>query len=151
MTKLAFIFPGQGSQSVGMMSNWGEQQTVVDDTFAEASDVLGYDLKSLVEQGPTEQLNQTQNTQPAMLVAGVAAFRVWNEMNLPGAELYSGHSLGEYTALVCAGSINFPDAVALVAEHVRERDHGAVRPPYRRLFVHPVAGLDLVQGPGPGA
>ncbi len=115
MTKLAFIFPGQGSQSVGMMSNWGDYQSQVDATFAEASEVLGYNLKSIIVDGPAEKLNQTQTTQPAMLAAGVATFRIWQAAGLKAAEFVSGHSLGEYTALVCSKSIEFTDAIRLVA------------------------------------
>lgn len=119
MTKLAFVFPGQGSQSVGMMSDWGDYQSVVDNTFHEASESLGYDLKTIIQQGPADDLNKTETTQPAMLAAGVAAFRVWNDNNLPAAEIYAGHSLGEYSALVCAGSMLFTDAVKLVAQRGR--------------------------------
>lgn len=116
MTKLAFVFPGQGSQSVGMMSEWGDSQPTVDMVFAEASDELGYDLKEIAYHGPADKLNQTHITQPAMLAAGVAAHRVWQQSMSLGAELYSGHSLGEYSALVCAGSLEFTDAIRLVAE-----------------------------------
>ena len=118
-TRLAFIFPGQGSQSVGMMSDWGDFQSLVDETFQEASDALGYDLLSIIQQGPADQLNQTAITQPAMLASGVAAFRVWQSLGLPTAEIYAGHSLGEYAALVCAGSLEFADAIRLVAERGR--------------------------------
>lgn len=119
MTNLAFVFPGQGSQSVGMMNAWEDHQTLVDDVFKEASDALSYDLKDLVSSGPAEKLNQTEITQPAMLASGVAAFRVWQSLNLPTASVYAGHSLGEYTALVCANSLKFADAVKLVAERGR--------------------------------
>ena len=119
MAKLAFVFPGQGSQSVGMMSDWAEFQPIVDDTFAEASDELGYDIKAISHDGPAETLNQTHITQPAMLTAGVAAFRVWSNQTSHAAEIYAGHSLGEYSALVCAGSLNFKDAIRLVAERGR--------------------------------
>ncbi|MDJ0834689.1 MAG: ACP S-malonyltransferase [Gammaproteobacteria bacterium] len=119
MTKLAFIFPGQGSQSVGMMSDWGEHQSIVDNTFAEASEVLGYDLQNICQQGPAEKLNQTEITQPAMLAAGVASYRVWSHMALPAAAMHSGHSLGEYSALVCANSIAFADAIQLVSARGR--------------------------------
>ena len=114
MTKLAFVFPGQGSQSVGMMSDWGDFQSIVDDTFDEASTALSFDLKTMIKEGPADQLNQTQNTQPAMLASGVAAFRVWQQLNMPAANIYAGHSLGEYSALVCAGSLDFSDAIQLV-------------------------------------
>ncbi len=119
MTKLAFVFPGQGSQSIGMMSDWGSYQSLVDTTFAEASDALDYDLKSIIYNGPVDSLNKTEVTQPAMLAAGVASFRICAENNFPPADVYAGHSLGEYTALVCAGSINFADAVKLVATRGR--------------------------------
>ncbi len=119
MTNLAFVFPGQGSQSVGMMNTWEDHQTLVDDVFQEASDALSYDLKGLVTSGPVEKLNQTEITQPAMLASGVAAFRVWQSLDLPTASVYAGHSLGEYTALVCANSLKFADAVKLVAERGR--------------------------------
>ena len=119
MTKLAFVFPGQGSQSVGMMTGWADHQPLVDEVFAEASDALGYDLADISRNGPAEKLNQTQVTQPAMLTAGVAAFRVWQQLQMPEAELYAGHSLGEYSALVCAGSLDFADGIKLVAERGR--------------------------------
>lgn len=114
MNKLAFVFPGQGSQSVGMMSDWGEHQHLINDTFAEASEALGYDLLKMCHEGPVEQLNHTENTQPAMLTAGVAAHRVWCHLDLPAAAFMAGHSLGEYTALVNANSMSFADAVKLV-------------------------------------
>lgn len=101
------------------MSDWGDFQSNVNATFAEASEALGYDLKAIVQDGPVEKLNQTPITQPAMLAAGVAAFRVWKDQTEYNAELYAGHSLGEYSALVCAGSIDFKDAVKLVAERGR--------------------------------
>lgn len=119
MTNLAFVFPGQGSQSVGMMTAWGDHQSLVDKVFEEASEALSYDLKNLVTEGPAEKLNQTEITQPAMLASGVAAFRVWQNLDLPPASVFAGHSLGEYTALVCSNSINFSDAIRLVAERGR--------------------------------
>ena len=111
--KLAFVFPGQGSQSVGMMQGWGERADVRA-TFAEASDALGQDLWALVTDGPTDLLNQTVNTQPAMLAADVAAWRVWQAAGGATPVLLAGHSLGEYAALVAAGSLNFADAIKLV-------------------------------------
>ncbi|NWG86204.1 MAG: ACP S-malonyltransferase [Hydrogenophilaceae bacterium] len=111
--KFAFVFPGQGSQSVGMMAAYGEH-AVVRDTFAEAAEALGQDLWALVQDGPAEQLNLTVNTQPAMLAAGVAVYRLWQAQGGPAAALMAGHSLGEYTALTCAGAIAFKDAVKLV-------------------------------------
>lgn len=111
--KFAFVFPGQGSQSVGMMAAYGDH-AVVRDTFAEAAEALGQDLWALVQDGPAEQLNLTVNTQPAMLAAGVAVYRLWQAQGGPAASLMAGHSLGEYTALTCAGAIAFKDAVKLV-------------------------------------
>jgi [acyl-carrier-protein] S-malonyltransferase len=116
MTRFAYVFPGQGSQSVGMMTEWGEHQAVVSDVYAQASEALGYDLWSLTSQGPVEQLNQTEVTQPAMLCAGVASWRViCQQLAIPQATMMAGHSLGEYSALVCAGSLDLGDAVSLVA------------------------------------
>ena len=111
--KLAFVFPGQGSQSVGMMQGWGERAEVRA-TFAEASDALGFDLWTLVAEGPADLLNQTVNTQPAMLAADIAAWRAWQAAGGATPALLAGHSLGEYAALVAAGSLNFADAVRLV-------------------------------------
>lgn len=111
--KLAFVFPGQGSQSVGMMQGWGEHP-VVRATFAEASDALGQDLWTMVADGPADLLNQTVNTQPAMLAADIAAWRVWQAAVGPAPALMAGHSLGEYAALVAAGALEFADAVRLV-------------------------------------
>lgn len=117
--RLALVFPGQGSQSVGMLADMAASWPNIIETFAEASAVLGIDLWALVQQGPEAELNQTQNTQPAMLAAGVALWRVWQAEDGPRPALMAGHSLGEYTALVCAGSLGFTDAVALVAERGR--------------------------------
>ncbi len=111
--KLAFVFPGQGSQSVGMMQGWGERADVRA-TFAEASDALGQDLWVLVTDGPAELLNQTVNTQPAMLAADVAVWRVWQAAGGATPALLAGHSLGEYAALVAAGALGFADAIRLV-------------------------------------
>ncbi len=111
--KLAFVFPGQGSQSVGMMQGWGERAEVRA-TFAEASDALGQDLWALVTDGPADLLNQTVNTQPAMLAADVAVWRVWLAMNGATPTLLAGHSLGEYAALVATGALGFVDAIRLV-------------------------------------
>jgi [acyl-carrier-protein] S-malonyltransferase len=110
----AFVFPGQGSQSVGMLAALAQTDPIVRATFDEASAVLGYDLWSLVQEGPRERLDSTECTQPAMLAAGVATWRLWH--NRGGAEpvLVSGHSLGEFTAFVCAGAIDFGAAVDLV-------------------------------------
>ncbi len=111
---LAFVFPGQGSQSLGMLSELGSQQAVIRDTFAEASTVLGYDLWALTQQGPEAQLNQTDKTQPAILTASVALWRLWLAEDGPRPAFVAGHSLGEYSALVAAGSLGFADAVKLV-------------------------------------
>jgi [acyl-carrier-protein] S-malonyltransferase len=111
--KLAFVFPGQGSQSVGMMQGWSERAEVRA-TFSEASDALGQDLWALVSEGPADLLNQTVNTQPAMLAADVAVWRVWLSAGGATPALLAGHSLGEYAALVAAGSLRFADAIKLV-------------------------------------
>jgi [acyl-carrier-protein] S-malonyltransferase len=111
--KLAFVFPGQGSQSVGMMAGWGDR-VEVRATFVEASDTLGLDLWAMVADGPAEVLNQTVNTQPAMLAADVAAWRAWQAAGGATPALLAGHSLGEYAALVAAGALNFADAIKLV-------------------------------------
>ena len=112
-TKFAITFAGQGSQSIGMMSGFAEMP-VVQRTFAEASDLLRIDLWKMIVEGPVEALAQTVNTQPIMLVAGVATFRAWKVAGGADADVYAGHSLGEYTALVAAGAISFADAVPLV-------------------------------------
>jgi len=111
---LAFVFPGQGSQQVGMLAELAESHPVIKDTFAEASAALGYDLWALVQDGPAEDLNSTDKTQPALLTSGVALWRLWNEQGGAKPALVAGHSLGEYTALVCAGAISFVDGVKLV-------------------------------------
>ena len=111
---LAMVFPGQGSQSVGMQSEFALQFDVVRATYDEASEGLGYDLWKRVQDAPKEELNNTVVTQPAMLTAGVAAWRVWREAGGAMPSHMAGHSLGEYTALVCAGALNFSDAVLLV-------------------------------------
>ena len=111
---LAYVFPGQGSQAVGMLADLAESHPIVEEVFAEASQALGYDLWAVSQQGPAEKLNQTQVTQPALLAAGVAVFRLWQQLGGQQATIMAGHSLGEYTALVCADVINFGDAVKLV-------------------------------------
>ena len=110
----AFVFPGQGSQSVGMLAGLGAAEPAVRSTFAEASQVLGYDLWQLVSEGPAEALNATERTQPAMLAAGTAVWRVWRARGGSVPARVSGHSLGEFTALVCAGALDFPAAIELV-------------------------------------
>ncbi len=116
---LAFVFPGQGSQSVGMLKDLAAEFTEVEATFKQASDALGYDLWDVVQNGPAEKLNQTDVTQPAMLSAGVAVWRIWQAKGGAQPVMMAGHSLGEYTALVCAGALDFSDAVKLVAERGR--------------------------------
>ncbi|MFA7388238.1 MAG: ACP S-malonyltransferase [Thiohalobacteraceae bacterium] len=117
--QLAIVFPGQGSQSVGMLAELAGAYPQVLDTFAQASSVLGYDLWALVQNGPEAALNQTDRTQPAMLTAGVALWRLWCEQGGAQPTFMAGHSQGEYTALVCAGSLDFADAIGLVAERGR--------------------------------
>ncbi|ATA18057.1 [acyl-carrier-protein] S-malonyltransferase [Gibbsiella quercinecans] len=114
MTQFAFVFPGQGSQAVGMLADLAAQYPVVEQTFSEASGALGYDLWQLVQQGPAEELNKTWQTQPALLAASVAIFRVWQQQGGSMPALMAGHSLGEYSALVCAGVLDFTAAVRLV-------------------------------------
>lgn len=119
MTKLAIVYPGQGSQSVGMLAELAKSHPQVQETFAQASAVLGYNLWQLVQEGPAEDLNRTDRTQPAMLAAGVAVWQVWCALGGSQPDFMAGHSLGEYTALVCAGAIEFEVAVALVAARSR--------------------------------
>jgi [acyl-carrier-protein] S-malonyltransferase len=116
MAKLAFVFPGQGSQEVGMLQDMPETTSLVAETFDEASAVLGYDLWQLVQQGPEDQLNQTEFTQPALLTASIALWRASQQRGMPQVDLVAGHSLGEYSALVAAGVIEFADAVRLVQQ-----------------------------------
>lgn len=111
--KIAFVFPGQGSQSVGMMHSFA-QLAGVRETFAQASDRLGQDLWKLAGEGPAEELNLTVNTQPVMLTADIAVYRAWQAANGAKPELFAGHSLGEYSALVAGGALDFTDAVELV-------------------------------------
>jgi len=116
---IAVVFPGQGSQSLGMLSDLATQYPVVEATFQEASDILAKDLWHIAQNGPEAELNATINTQPLMLCAGVAVWRVWQAASGAKPEIMAGHSLGEYTALVCAEALNFKDAVSLVAERAR--------------------------------
>lgn len=116
---IAIIFPGQGSQSVGMLGELAAAWPLVGETFAEASDTLGMDLWQVVSQGPRELLDRTDITQPAMLAAGVAVWRVWNQAGGPAPAWMAGHSLGEFTALVCVGALGYADAIALVAQRGR--------------------------------
>lgn len=111
---LAFVFPGQGSQQVGMLSDLAEQYPLIGETFSEASDALGYDLWALVAQGPAEELNRTEKTQPALLTASTALWRLWRAQGGAAPALLAGHSLGEYSALVAADVLSLADAVRLV-------------------------------------
>ncbi|MDG1581905.1 ACP S-malonyltransferase [Pseudomonas sp. GOM6] len=111
---LAFVFPGQGSQSLGMLADLGAQQALVRDTFGEASESLGYDLWALTQQGPEGRLNETDKTQPAILTASIALWRLWSAEGGARPAFVAGHSLGEYSALVAAGAIEFSAAVKLV-------------------------------------
>ena len=117
--RVAFVFPGQGSQSVGMLAALARSSGIVRDTFAEASTTLGYDLWQLAEQGPAEELNRTECTQPAMLAAGVATWRYWLDAGGRIPDMVCGHSLGEFTALVCAGTLEYSTALELVAFRAR--------------------------------
>ncbi len=116
---IAFVFPGQGSQSLGMMADLAEDHSLITDTFSEASEQLGFDLWKLTQEGPEDDLNKTENTQPALLTASIAAFRLWQSQSEKQISVMAGHSLGEYSALVAAGVINFSDAIKLVAERGR--------------------------------
>ena len=109
----AFVFPGQGSQAVGMLDAWGDHPAVTQ-TLAEASEALGEDVAKLIHEGPKEALALTTNTQPVMLVAGVAAYRVWMAETGRAPAALAGHSLGEYSALVAAGALTLAQAVPLV-------------------------------------
>lgn len=113
MTSFAFIFPGQGSQTVGMLDAWGDHP-VVKATLAEASDALGEDVGALIQQGPKEKLDLTTNTQPVMLTAAVACYRAWVDAGGAAPACVAGHSLGEYSALVAAGSLSLAEALPLV-------------------------------------
>lgn len=113
--KLAAVFPGQGSQSPGMLADLASQYKVVVDTFTEASEYLGYDLWDIAQNGTAEQQRQTEITQPLMFVGGLAVWRVWQELGMPAPSYVAGHSLGEYTALTAAQAVEFSKAVKLVA------------------------------------
>ena len=136
---LAFIFPGQGSQSLGMLGELATEHPEVAQVFGMASDVLGYDLWRLVTDGPIEQLNLTEHTQPAMLAAGVAAYRVWCKVSDVQPQWMAGHSLGEFSALVCAGVLDFGQAVELVAKRAKLMQ-GAVEPGIGAMAA--ILGLD---------
>ena len=113
-SNLAFVFPGQGSQKIGMLAELSEQYSIVGETFTEASEVLGYDLWDLVQNGSQEEITLTERTQPLLLTASVAVWRVWLQEGGAQPSLMAGHSLGEWSALVCAGVVEFKDAVRLV-------------------------------------
>lgn len=116
MSNSAYVFPGQGSQSVGMLAELAGKHSLIKDLFALVSDRMSYDLWQLVQEGPESRLNQTEYTQVAMLTADVAIFRLLEKLGARQAQMMAGHSLGEYAALVCAGAINLPDAAQLVAK-----------------------------------
>ncbi len=113
---LGFVFPGQGSQKVNMLADVAAQYSVVGETFAEASEALGYDLWDLIQNGEQEQLNLTEKTQPILLTSSVALWRIWQQKGGAQPSVLAGHSLGEFSALVCAGSLGFVDAVTLVRD-----------------------------------
>ena len=136
---LAMVFPGQGSQSQGMLADLAAEHREVTETFSEASDVLGYDLWDLVQNGPVEKLNETICTQPAMLAADVATYRIWQKLGGDSPLQVAGHSLGEYPALVCAGAIDFADCVAVVQRRA-ELMQGAV--PAGEGAMAAILGLD---------
>ena len=119
MTKTAFLFPGESSHAVGMMSAMAANFSLVGDTFEEASEVLGYDLWSVTSHGPEGELNKAEIKKPAMLVAGIATWRVWQELGGTRPDFFAGHGLGEYTAPVATGVIEFTDAVSIVAQRGR--------------------------------
>ncbi len=115
MTQFAMLFPGQGSQSVGMLTELAAVHPEIRATFSEAGEVLGINLWRLANEGPLEELNRTELTQPALLAAGIAVWRAWSAVGGPAPAIMAGHSLGEYTALVAAGAISFADAVKVIA------------------------------------
>ena len=119
MTKTAFLFPGESSHSVGMMSSMAGSYALVRDTFNEASEILGYDLWSLTKHGPDTELNRAEIKKPAILVAGVATWRVWQQLGGAWPDFFAGHGLGEYSALVATGVMQFTDAVSIVAQRGR--------------------------------
>ena len=116
MINSAYVFPGQGSQSVGMLADLAGKYSLIKDLFALVSDRMGYDLWQLVQEGPESKLNQTEHTQVAMLTADVGVYRLLEKLGTGQAQMMAGHSLGEYAALVCADAINLPDAAQLVAK-----------------------------------
>ena len=137
---LAFVFPGQGSQSVGMVTALAEAFPAVRERFDTASEVLGFDLWKLASDGPETELNSTQNTQPALLAASVATWDAWLASGGPRPRLMAGHSFGEYTALVCSGALDYATAVALVADRGRFMQDAV---PAGQGAMAAVLGLDL--------
>lgn len=119
MLKTAFIFPGQGSQSVGMLSDFLPQYSIITEVFAEASEAAGYDLWHLVQNGPAETLNKTEHTQVVMLTSDIALFKLLEQKGAPLPQMMAGHSLGEYAALVASQSLTLKDAVRLVAHRAK--------------------------------
>ena len=136
---VAFVFPGQGSQSIGMTGGLSLLHPEVRSTFDAASEVLGYDLWSLVQRGPRERLDETEQTQPAMLAAGVATWRAWRAAGGRSPDILAGHSLGEFSALVCAGSLDFADAVGAVSARARLMQAAV---PRKEGAISAVLGLD---------
>ena len=118
-SSLAFVFPGQGSQAVGMLAELAAVHPIVRETFSEASEGAGIDLWTLSQEGPEAELNRTEFTQPALLAAGIAVWRAWNAVGGSWPALLAGHSLGEYSALVAAGALSLHDAAGLVRERGR--------------------------------
>lgn len=141
-TTLAMVFPGQGAQSVGMAAALAAEFPEVQARYRAASEALGFDLWQLVREGPAEELNQTRNTQPALLAASVATWDIWRKLGGPRPALMAGHSFGEYSALVCAGALQFEDAVRLVATRGRLMQQ-AVAPGAGAMAA--VLGLDLAE------
>ena len=113
-SNLAFVFPGQGSQKIGMLADLAAANPLVEETFKEASDVLGYDAWKLIQEGEQEDINLTERTQPLLLTASIAIWRLWQQQGGPMPAAMAGHSLGEWSALVCAGVVEFADAVEIV-------------------------------------
>lgn len=139
-SKLGFAFPGQGSQSIGMVAALAAEYPEVGARYATASEVLGFDLLKLVTDGPEDELNRTQNTQPALLAASVATWDIWVKEGGPLPGIVAGHSFGEYSALVCAGALDFSTAVALVAERGRLMQQAV---PAGEGAMAAILGLDL--------
>ena len=137
--KIAFILPGQGSQSLGMCNALRHDFGAVNARFEAAAEILGYEIGSIIADGPIEKLNQTETTQPAMLIASIATWDAWQECGGPPPDYMAGHSFGEYSALVCANAISFEDAVFLAAERGRFMQEAV---PADRSAVYAVLGLD---------